>query len=127
LTRLPNRTLFNERLKVMLPAARRQKCSLAVLFLDLDRFKAINDSLGHTAGDRLLREVSDRFRQCVRSSDTVARTLETDDEENVARLGGDEFIVAVPELKRGEDAARVARRISRRWRTRSCSTATRSS
>jgi len=110
LTQLPNRTLFNERLKVLLPSARRQKQSLAVLFVDLDRFKAINDTLGHSAGDRLLREISERFRQCVRSSDTLARPLEADN-ENVARLGGDEFIVSVPELKRGEDAARVARRI----------------
>jgi len=105
LTQLPNRTLFNERLKVMLPTVRRQKYSLAVLFLDLDRFKAINDTLGHTAGDLLLKEVSVRFRHCVRSSDTVARPLEAEQEENVARLGGDEFIVSVPELRRGEDAA----------------------
>ena len=112
LTRLPNRTLFNERLRVLLPAVRRQKASLAVLFLDLDRFKGINDTLGHTTGDRLLQEVSERFRRCVRATDTVARPVDgIDEEENVARLGGDEFIVSVPELKRGEDAARVARRI----------------
>jgi diguanylate cyclase (GGDEF)-like protein/PAS domain S-box-containing protein len=111
LTRLPNRILFNDRLQILLPILRRQQHSLAILFLDLDRFKGINDTLGHTAGDRLLQEVSDRFRRCVRATDTIARGQEADRVETVARLGGDEFVVAIPELRRGEDAARVARRI----------------
>jgi diguanylate cyclase (GGDEF)-like protein len=99
LTGLPNRSMFSKLLNQGISEARRYERSLAVAFLDLDRFKQINDSLGHEAGDQLLREVAARLRGCVRDSDTVAR------------LGGDEFVVLLPEMGRGDDAALVARKI----------------
>jgi diguanylate cyclase (GGDEF)-like protein len=99
LTGLPNRSMFSRLLNQAISEARRHDRSLAVAFLDLDRFKQINDSLGHEAGDQLLQEVAVRLRGCVRDSDTVAR------------LGGDEFVVLLPELGRGEDAALVAEKI----------------
>ena len=111
LTLLPNRRLFMEKLDLALENARRREGSLAVLFLDLDRFKQINDTLGHGAGDRLLQGVAERLRKCLRSSDAVARGEATTVTDDVARLGGDEFIVSITNIARGEDAARVARRV----------------
>jgi diguanylate cyclase (GGDEF)-like protein/PAS domain S-box-containing protein len=99
LTGLPNRLLFKDRLTVALSHAQRDQSHLAVLFLDLDRFKVINDSLGHNIGDQLLQAVAARVASCVRDSDTVAR------------LGGDEFTVLLPRLKRSEDAAPIAQKI----------------
>ncbi|HEY6064856.1 MAG TPA: EAL domain-containing protein, partial [Thermoanaerobaculia bacterium] len=99
LTGLPNRLLFNDRLTMALAQAHRGRQKLATLFLDLDRFKVINDSLGHGVGDELLRRVADRLRVCTREEDTVAR------------LGGDEFIVLVPRIADDEDAEIVARKI----------------
>jgi diguanylate cyclase (GGDEF)-like protein/PAS domain S-box-containing protein len=99
LTNLPNRLLFKDRLTVALSHAQRDGSHLAVLFLDLDRFKIINDSLGHNIGDQLLQAVAARVQSCVRDSDTVAR------------LGGDEFTVLLPRLNRSEDAAPVATKI----------------
>jgi diguanylate cyclase (GGDEF)-like protein/PAS domain S-box-containing protein len=96
LTDLPNRGLFFDRLGQALALARRDKLSGALLFLDLDRFKEVNDQLGHAAGDRLLIAVAKRLREQVRESDTVAR------------LGGDEFTVILPNLHDGNDAIRVA-------------------
>jgi diguanylate cyclase (GGDEF)-like protein len=101
LTGLPNRLLFNDRLRLALSQADRHHRKLAVLFVDLDRFKLINDSLGHSLGDILLRQVADRLITTVRHSDTVAR------------LGGDEFTLLLPELHGPEDAARTARKILR--------------
>jgi diguanylate cyclase (GGDEF)-like protein/PAS domain S-box-containing protein len=100
LTNLPNRLLFKDRLTVALSHAHRDDLRLAVLFLDLDRFKVINDSLGHNIGDSLLQAVSARVQACVRDSDTVAR------------LGGDEFTVLLPRLNRSDDAVPVASKIS---------------
>ncbi|HYS03575.1 MAG TPA: EAL domain-containing protein [Candidatus Dormibacteraeota bacterium] len=111
LTLLPNRRLFMEKLDLALENARRREGSLAVLFLDLDRFKQINDTLGHSAGDRLLQGVAERLRKCLRSSDAVARGEAMNLTDDVARLGGDEFIVSITNIARGEDAARVARRV----------------
>jgi diguanylate cyclase (GGDEF)-like protein len=111
LTHLPNRRLFMEKLDLALENARRREGSLAVLFLDLDRFKQINDTLGHGAGDRLLQGVAERLRKCLRSSDAVARGDAVSATDDVARLGGDEFIVSITNVTRGEDAARVARRL----------------
>ena len=99
LTNLPNRLLFKDRLTVALSHAYREGSRLAVLFLDLDRFKVINDSLGHNIGDQLLQAVAARVQACVRESDTVAR------------LGGDEFTVLLPRLQRSDDAAPVAEKI----------------
>jgi len=100
LTELPNRLLFNDRLEQGLIAARRKGDKLAVLFLDLDRFKNINDSLGHHIGDLLLKEVSVRMASCIRKGDTLSR------------LGGDEFVVTLEGLAQAEDAAQVALKIT---------------
>lgn len=97
LTGLPNRALLLERLGQEMAHARRSSLQLAVLFMDLDRFKNINDSLGHECGDRLLCQVADRLASCTREGDTVAR------------LGGDEFVVLLPGLGNPEQAARLAR------------------
>jgi diguanylate cyclase (GGDEF)-like protein len=99
LTELPNRALFSRMLTQGVSEARRYKRQLAVAFLDLDRFKAVNDSLGHDAGDQLLIEVAARLNSNVRASDTVAR------------LGGDEFVVLLPEISGPADAAAVAKKI----------------
>jgi diguanylate cyclase (GGDEF)-like protein len=99
LTGLPNRLLFNERCQHALRRAKRERHQVALLFLDLDRFKHINDSLGHPAGDRLLRAVADRLRAAVREEDTVAR------------LGGDEFVVILEDLSEAQDAALVSRKL----------------
>jgi diguanylate cyclase (GGDEF)-like protein/PAS domain S-box-containing protein len=99
LTELPNRTLLKDRLKRALARARHQDGRGAVLFLDLDRFKGINDSLGHAAGDQLLRTAAHRLKKCVGIDDTVAR------------LGGDEFVVILAQVPKPEDAAAVAREI----------------
>jgi diguanylate cyclase (GGDEF)-like protein/PAS domain S-box-containing protein len=92
LTDLPNRLLFSDRLAQAMTLARRHRKMLAVLFLDLDRFKYINDSLGHDIGDRLLKAVTQRLLSCVRSADTVSRQ------------GGDEFVVLLSEIAHGQDA-----------------------
>ena len=99
LTGLPNRLLFKDRLTVALSHAQRDQTRLAVLFLDLDRFKVINDSLGHNIGDQLLQAVAARVQSCVRESDTVAR------------LGGDEFTLLLPNLVHSEDAAPIAQKV----------------
>lgn len=99
LTGLPNRSLFSKLLSQSIAQTYRNQRSLAVAFLDLDRFKQINDTLGHEAGDQLLQEVAVRLKACVRESDTVAR------------LGGDEFVVLLPELAEEHYAANVARKI----------------
>ncbi|MGK2857083.1 MAG: EAL domain-containing protein [Thermoanaerobaculia bacterium] len=99
LTLLPNRRMFTDRLNLALAQNRRAGTVLAVMFLDLDHFKTINDTLGHTAGDELLLVVSDRLRASVREEDTVAR------------LGGDEFTILVGGLREAEDAARVAEKV----------------
>ncbi|HUP59889.1 MAG TPA: EAL domain-containing protein [Thermoanaerobaculia bacterium] len=99
LTGLPNRPLFIDRLIVSLAQATRGRYELAVLFLDLDRFKDINDSLGHSVGDMLLKSLSDRIKRCVREGDTVAR------------FGGDEFTLLIPRVEQVEDAAKIAQKI----------------
>jgi diguanylate cyclase (GGDEF)-like protein/PAS domain S-box-containing protein len=100
LTGLPNRVTFNERLAQALARSKRQSTALAVLFLDLDHFKTINDTLGHPVGDLLLQEVARRLRACLREEDTVAR------------LGGDEFVLLLQDLGSARvDAEATARRI----------------
>jgi len=99
LTDLPNRTLLNDRLTQAIASARRGGTGLAVLFVDLDRFKHINDSFGHAMGDVLLQSVVHRLLACVRSSDTVSR------------LGGDEFVIVLSALDQVEDAAITANKV----------------
>jgi diguanylate cyclase (GGDEF)-like protein/PAS domain S-box-containing protein len=99
LTGLPNRLLFNDRLNQVLRLAKRDSRWFALLYLDLDKFKPVNDALGHTAGDELLQGVATRIRDQLRESDTVAR------------IGGDEFTVILPEIARREQAETVARKI----------------
>jgi diguanylate cyclase (GGDEF)-like protein/PAS domain S-box-containing protein len=99
LTGLPNRMLLNDRLSQAIALARRHSKQSAVLFLDLDGFKHINDSLGHSIGDRLLQSIAKRLVDCARASDTVSRQ------------GGDEFVVLLHEMQHSEDAAIAARRV----------------
>ncbi|HEX7812180.1 MAG TPA: diguanylate cyclase [Burkholderiales bacterium] len=99
LTNLPNRLLLMDRLRQALSISQRNQTRTAILFLDLDHFKEINDNLGHHVGDRLLQEVAGRLRGAIREADTVSR------------LGGDEFIVVLPELHAADDAAGVATKI----------------
>lgn len=109
LTGLPNRLLFIDRLGRLIKHSKRRKDHLfAVLFMDLDGFKMINDSLGHLAGDQLLVGVASRLEKCLRSSDTVARLGET---FTVARLGGDEFTILLDDIKGPDDANRAAERL----------------
>lgn len=99
LTGLPNRTLLTDRLHLALAASIRRQCGVAVLFLDLDHFKQVNDTYGHAVGDELLKAVAARLGSVLRRNDTVAR------------LGGDEFVVVLAEISRPEDAAAVASKI----------------
>ncbi len=105
LTDLPNRILLNDRLGQAVAAAQRHGTALAVLYLDLDRFKVINDSLGHLVGDGLLQSVALRLRECVRSTDTVSR------------LGGDEFVILLSEVAHEQDAAVCADKLLEAVRT----------
>lgn len=100
LTDLPNRILFNDRLKQAIGQSRRDKRQVAIMFLDLDGFKAINDSLGHNAGDELLRLVAVRLTKCLRATDTVAR------------FGGDEFTVVLPAIDDRDSVEKIARKIT---------------
>ena len=99
LTGLPNRLLLNDRIERAIALSRRHGRKFAVLFLDLDGFKHINDTLGHAAGDKLLQSVAERLVKCVREEDTVSR------------LGGDEFVVLLSEVEPIKTAAIAARRI----------------
>jgi diguanylate cyclase (GGDEF)-like protein/PAS domain S-box-containing protein len=99
LTELPNRILLNDRLTQAIGLARRHRQRLAVLFLDVDRFKHVNDTLGHDVGDRLLQSVAQRLLACVRNSDTVSRQ------------GGDEFVILLSEVTQAQDAAVIAAKI----------------
>ncbi|MFP3979345.1 EAL domain-containing protein [Marinobacter sp. KMM 10035] len=99
LTRLPNRALFKDRLELAITHARRSNQKLAVMFLDLDRFKIINDTLGHAMGDRLLQAVTQRLEGCLRKGDTLSR------------FGGDEFTLLLPSVHGQEDASQIARKL----------------
>ncbi|MBI1879990.1 MAG: EAL domain-containing protein [Chloroflexi bacterium] len=99
LTGLPNRPLFEDRLQQAIAHARRNRCLVGLLYIDLDRFKQVNDSLGHAAGDVLLRQVTERLRSYLREEDTLAR------------IGGDEFTIVLTELQGPQAAATIARRI----------------
>jgi len=114
LTGLPNRRMFQEYLQRALSHAQRHEEHLALLFLDLDNFKQVNDTMGHQAGDALLTDLADRLTECLRREDPLLRlpaTAAASPMETVARVGGDEFLVLLPHLGSGADAALVARRI----------------
>jgi diguanylate cyclase (GGDEF)-like protein len=99
LTGLPNRVLLHDRVSQAIAQAQRNREVLAMLFIDLDRFKTVNDSLGHHVGDRLLKSVGERLESCTRGSDTIAR------------IGGDEFVVLLGDLEKPEDARHVALKV----------------
>jgi len=99
LTSLPNRALFEDRIKLATAHARRYREHLAVMYLDVDRFKLVNDTLGHAMGDKLLQIVAERISRCLRAEDTLAR------------FGGDEFTLLLPQIKTKEDAESVATKI----------------
>lgn len=111
LTSLPNRQLFTEQLELLLKISRREQSNIALLFLDLDNFKRINDSLGHTAGDMLLREVGARLSSCIRDSDLISQCFDGESKIDVSRLGGDEFTVVLNKLDEVKTAGVVAERL----------------
>ncbi len=111
LTGLGNRRLFKERLGLAIAHARRRESPLGVLFLDLDQFKRINDTLGHSVGDAVLKGVADRLVASVRESDLIVRPSGTDFATAISRLGGDEFTLLLTDLGEVEHLAKVARRI----------------
>ena len=111
LTHLPNRTLFFDRLHTAIASAKRYKRICAVMFLDIDNFKRINDSLGHNIGDMLIKEVAKRLLKCIRKEDIVVRDRFDSMLDTVARLGGDEFTILLSEIKEPENAAKAAERI----------------
>jgi diguanylate cyclase (GGDEF)-like protein/PAS domain S-box-containing protein len=99
LTGLPNRTLFRNRVSLAIAQAKREKSRVAVLFIDVDRFKLVNDTYGHVSGDQVLQQVARRLRHCLREVDTVSR------------LGGDAFTAVIPGVRKPEDADAIARKI----------------
>jgi len=111
LTGLPNRTLFHDQVQQAVAAARRAGRHLAVLLMDLDDFKRVNDSLGHGVGDALLAEVAARIGRAVRESDIVARGPDASQDPVLARHGGDEFAICLAEMEHAEDAVRVGGRL----------------
>ncbi len=110
LTGLPNRGLFRDRLTQAMHRAARNERLVALMFLDLDRFKKVNDSLGHEAGDHLLIEVAERLRRVLRESDTLVRGTQTES-ATVSRLGGDEFTVIVEDMRHIDHATAIAQKI----------------
>ena len=111
LTNLPNRHLLKDRLQQTLASAKQYNRIVAILFLDLDNFKRINDTLGHDQGDKLLQQVADRLQGYIRNSDSIARLEVKQGDTTIARLGGDEFTILLTEIKHIKDAAKVAQRI----------------
>jgi diguanylate cyclase (GGDEF)-like protein len=105
LTGLPNRILLNDRLNMAIARAQRGGKKIAVMMLDIDKFKGINDQYGHEAGDKLLKTVADRLGNALRKSDTIAR------------MGGDEFIVIVPEMEKSADVSVVVQKILKTFST----------
>ena len=105
LTQLPNRTFFLERVNLEIARARRTRKQCAILFVDLDHFKDVNDTLGHSVGDELLKDTSERLVSCIRQTDIIAR------------LGGDEFIIFLNDIEGGLDAQYIAERIHEKFNT----------
>jgi diguanylate cyclase (GGDEF)-like protein len=111
LTGLLNRNSFKEHLALALAQAQRHNRHVATLFLDLDRFKRINDTFGYKVGDLLLQSVAERIKEGIRKSDISARNVESEVSDSVSRLGGDEFTILLPEMEHVQDSAKVAKRI----------------
>jgi diguanylate cyclase (GGDEF)-like protein len=111
LTGLPNRLMFTEQLQKALAHAQRQKRQLAIMFVDLDNFKRVNDTLGHNVGDELLKVVSAKLAGSIRAQDWIGRGASVQDANSIARLGGDEFIVMLSDVPEAAEAATVARRL----------------
>lgn len=111
ITGLPNRASFHDRLQAALQDVKTKQNHLALMFMDLDNFKRVNDTLGHSTGDILLKEVSKRLRLNLRSSDEIAEINEISDNQGLARLGGDEFTVLLSEINEPNDAGIVAARL----------------
>jgi GGDEF domain-containing protein len=111
LTGLSKRDIYTEQARKAIAQAKRYQEQLAILFLDLDGFKRVNDTFGHDAGDILLKEISTRLRETLRGSDTIGRHVLSSAEDAIARLGGDEFTILLTRLKQPEDAGIVAHRI----------------
>ena len=111
LTGLANRLMFHNQLQRALGHAERHRRRLAILFIDLDNFKRVNDTLGHTMGDELLRTAGDRLQASLRTYDALARGNGLDEDHTIARLGGDEFIVMLADVERTSDVATVAQRL----------------
>jgi diguanylate cyclase (GGDEF)-like protein/PAS domain S-box-containing protein len=111
LTGLPNRHLLKDRLNQAIKTAQHHNRLVATLFLDIDNFKRVNDTLGHNAGDMLLKNVAERLQDFVRRSDTISRSSNEGSDPTIARLGGDEFTVLLSEINTIQNAAQVAHRI----------------
>jgi len=111
LTELPNRAMFREQLNRSLVQAKRSRQHAAVMFLDIDHFKRINDTIGHSVGDLLLQGVAKRLTACVRGEDAVSRHALKESKNSIARLGGDEFTLVLTDMKEAQDAGRVAQRL----------------
>lgn len=111
LTGLANRTMFTDSLEIALAESADDETLLGVLFMDLDRFKTINDTLGHHVGDLLLKKVAERISGCIRGTDLFGRLKKHHSKSYIGRLGGDEFTIMLPRLKDPEDAGLVAGRI----------------
>jgi len=112
LTGLPNRILFNDRLSMAIIHSQRKKLRFALLILDLDHFKQVNDTFGHSVGDGLLRSVGTRLQNLLRKSDTVAR------------MGGDEFLILLQDISRPESAVTIAGKILKEFKNPSSSNPT---
>jgi diguanylate cyclase (GGDEF)-like protein len=117
LTGLPNRESFQDRLQIELSRAAREGVRLAILFMDLDGFKTINDTLGHETGDLILREAADRLRKVIRVADVITRVGLDDADMQLARLGGDEFMALLSDIADPQEALVVARRIGEQMRS----------
>jgi diguanylate cyclase (GGDEF)-like protein/PAS domain S-box-containing protein len=111
LTNLPNRILFKEHLMQALAYSQRHERLMAVMFIDVDRFKQINDTFGHSLGDLLLKGIAGRLKACLRRSDCVARLKLEETEASIGRFGGDEFTILIPDIPNVQAVAKIARRI----------------
>jgi diguanylate cyclase (GGDEF)-like protein len=111
LTNLENRYRWKDRLELAIANAKRKNRLVAIVLLDLDNFKKINDTIGHTAGDQLLRDFAGRLSKCVRQTDSISRSLTQGSDAVIARFGGDEFTILLSEIDNVEDPAKVCNRI----------------